>query len=41
MHGESQGEHIIMMTDEEFEKHEQRLYSLEEQGFQIQHERRK
>lgn len=40
MHGESQGEHIIMMTDEEFEKHESRLYSLEEQGFQIQHERR-
>jgi DNA excision repair protein ERCC-3 len=41
MHGEGEGKHIIMMTDEEFEKYESRLYSLEEQGFDIQHERRK
>lgn len=41
MHGEGSGEHIIMMTDEELNKYGKRLYSLEEQGFQIKFERRK
>lgn len=41
MHGNSEGRHIIMMTDDEYENHEKRLYSLEEQGFKIRHERRK
>lgn len=41
MHGEGEGEHIIMMTDEELDKYEKRLYSLEEQGFRINFERRR
>jgi len=41
MHGEGdRGEHIILMTDEEYENHGNRLYSLEEQGFNIRFERR-
>jgi len=35
MHGAKKGEHIILMTDEELQKYEKRLYSLEEQGFKI------
>lgn len=41
MQGDGKGEHILMMTDEEYEKHGQRLYSLEEQGFNIRFERRR
>ncbi|NUC74756.1 DEAD/DEAH box helicase family protein [Haloterrigena sp. SYSU A558-1] len=41
MHSDGKGEHIVMMTDEEYEKHGQRLYSLEEQGFNIRFERRR
>lgn len=40
MHGDGEGEHIVLMTDEEYEKHGQRLYALEEQGFDIRFERR-
>ncbi|HOP08758.1 MAG TPA: helicase-related protein, partial [Candidatus Methanofastidiosa archaeon] len=35
MHGNKKGEHIILMTDDELQKYEKRLYSLEEQGFRI------
>ena len=35
MHGNGEGEHVLMMTDEEYERHGSRLYSLEEQGFNI------
>jgi len=34
------GLHIVQMTDDELEKHGERLYSLEEHGFGIQLERR-
>lgn len=34
------GEHIIMMTDDEYEKYGKRLYSAEEQGFNVQFDRR-
>lgn len=40
MHGDSDGRHIVMMTDEEHQKHEKRLYSLEEKGFQVRKERK-
>lgn len=44
MHSESgdqeEPEHIVQMTQEEFNKFESRLYSLEEQGFQIRYENR-
>ena len=40
MHGEGKGEHIIMMTEDELNKYEKRLYGLEEQGFRIRFERR-
>jgi hypothetical protein len=33
--GES-GEHIVLMTDEEYEKFSDRLLSLEEKGFNIE-----
>lgn len=33
------GEHIVLMTDEEHEKYGNRLYSLEEKGFNIQYHR--
>lgn len=36
----SNGLHIVQMTDDEIEKHSERLYSLEEKGFNIQMERR-
>jgi len=42
MHGEeSKGEHIVMMTDDEYKRHEKRLFGLEEQGLRIRIERRK
>jgi DNA excision repair protein ERCC-3 len=40
MHGESTGEHIILMTDTEYENHSKRLLALEEQGINIVPERR-
>jgi DNA excision repair protein ERCC-3 len=40
MHGEG-GEHIVMMTDKEYDKYQKRLLSLENQGFRIRFERRK
>ena len=40
MHGESTGEHLILMTDAEYEKHSKRLLSLEEQGITVVPERR-
>lgn len=40
MHGESSGEHIILMTDEEYQNYGTRLLSLEEQGINIRPERR-
>jgi len=38
--GDENGEHILMMTDEEHEKYGKRLMSLEEQGVNISYERR-
>lgn len=40
MHGESEGEHLIMMTDSELQEYEKRLYALEEQGINIRFNRR-
>ena len=40
MHGATTGEHLILMTDAEYEKHGKRLLSLEEQGVRIVPERR-
>lgn len=40
MHGSDVGEHIVQMTDQEYEKFSQRLYSLEEKGMDIRLERR-
>lgn len=40
MHGETEGEHVILMTDAEYEDHSKRLLSLEEQGVRIVPERR-
>lgn len=40
MHGDGEGEHILLMTDEEYEDYGERLYGLEEQGFNIRFERR-
>jgi DNA excision repair protein ERCC-3 len=40
MHGETEGEHLILMTDAEYEKYSKRLLSLEEQGVSIVPERR-
>lgn len=34
-HSEKIGEHIIMMTEEEFNKYEKRLYAIYEKGFKI------
>lgn len=36
---DTNGEHIVLMTDEEHEKYGNRLYSLEEKGFNIQYQR--
>ena len=40
MHGESIGEHLILMTDVEYEQYSKRLLSLEEQGITVVPERR-
>jgi len=40
MHGESAGEHLILMTDAEYGKYSKRLLSLEEQGITVVPERR-
>lgn len=40
MHSESIGQHIVQMTDEEYEKYSRRLYSLGEKGMDIRLERR-
>ena len=40
MHGSEVGEHIVQMTDQEYEKFSQRLYDLEGKGMDIRLERR-
>jgi len=35
-HGEGKGEHIILMTENEYEDHSKRLYSIYEKGFRIE-----
>ena len=35
-HGKKKGEHIILMTEEEYEKYEKRLYAIYEKGFKIE-----
>lgn len=40
MHSESIGQHIVQMTDQEYDKFSERLYSLEEKGIDIRLERR-
>lgn len=35
LHGEEEGQHIILMTDEEYEKYGKRLYGIQEKGFKI------
>lgn len=35
LHGKNKGEHIIMMTDEEYEKYGKRIYGIQEKGFKI------
>jgi DNA excision repair protein ERCC-3 len=40
LHGESHGEYLILMTDEEYESHSNRLMALEEQGIGVRFERR-
>ncbi len=35
-HGKKKGEHIILMTEKEYEDHRKRLYSLYEKGFKIE-----
>ena len=36
LHGEDEGHHILMMTDEEYEKYGKRLFGIQEKGFKIQ-----
>ncbi len=35
LHAKVRGEHIVLMTDKEFEKYEKRFYALYEKGFRI------
>jgi len=35
LHGSEKGEHIILMTDEEYEKYGKRVYGIQEKGFRI------
>jgi len=35
-HGEEKGEHIILMTEQEFEDYNKRLYAITEKGFKIE-----
>jgi hypothetical protein len=36
LHGKEKGKHVIMMTDEEYERYGKRLYGIQEKGFKIQ-----
>ena len=40
LHGDGEGEHIILMTDGEYQQHSKRLLALEEQGINVVTERR-
>lgn len=40
MHSDGIGQHLVQMTDEEYDKYGNRLYSLEEKGIDIRLERR-
>jgi hypothetical protein len=40
MHSEDIGQHIIQMTDDEYDDYGSRLYSLEEKGMDIEFIRR-
>ena len=33
---EEEPEHVILMTEEEFEKYQKRLYAITERGFRIE-----
>lgn len=35
-HGKEKGEHVILMTEKEFEQYEKRLFSIYERGFKIE-----
>jgi len=35
-HGEEKGEHIILMTEKEFENYGKRLYAIQEKGFKLE-----
>ncbi len=35
-HGEGKGEHIILMTEKEFQDHGKRLYAIQEKGFKME-----
>jgi len=35
-HGKTKGEHVILMTESEYQKHSKRLYSIYEKGFRIE-----
>jgi len=35
-HGEEKGEHIILMTEKEFEDYDKRLYAIHEKGFKLE-----
>jgi DNA excision repair protein ERCC-3 len=35
LHGSEEGEHYILMTDEEYENYGKRIYGIEEKGFKI------
>jgi DNA excision repair protein ERCC-3 len=35
-HGTGKGEHIILMTENEYEDHSKRLYAITEKGFRIE-----
>jgi len=35
LHGEAEGRHMVMMTDEEYEKYGKRLYGIQEKGFKV------
>jgi len=36
LHGKEKGRHVILMTDDEYEKYGKRLYGIQEKGFKIQ-----
>jgi len=35
-HGKEKGEHIILMTEKEFEDYNKRLYAITEKGFKLE-----